>query len=140
MKSTRKYFGDSCYCFFTQIDKMNPCTRAVRAAHSVVQRSQCSVGGDAATRVCRTFSSDLRLHDNHLETHWRGQLLKFSYKTLREKLNIKPTRDRVWNPEYESKGCLELDGQESIPLFVIRTQDTIDIEWEDGTTSKLVLS
>lgn len=126
---------------------MSICLRAgaiARAAGSVAAREVGgeSIIGGGEMKSYRTFSSDLMLREHHLETHWRGQLLKFDYKTLRAKLNLKPTRDQVWDAGYERRGKVAFgeEDEECTPLFVIRTQDTIDIEWDDGTTSKLTLS
>jgi len=120
-----------------------------RTAASIVVRrglAHAAVAGTAEAsppqgRCYRTFSSDLHLRENHLETHWRGQLVKFEYKKLRERLSVKPTRDQVWNSEYQTSGKYEAEPvEECMPIFVIRTKNAIDIEWDDGSQSLLRLT
>lgn len=76
------------------------------------------------------MSSDLKLLDSHLETHWNGKLVKMNYKTLRERLELEPIDD--YFAGYELPKI-----ENPIPLFVIRRLNSLEIEWEDGLVSTL---
>lgn len=84
---------------------------------------------NSASVQCKTMSSDLRLKEAHLETHWNGRLVKFNYATLRKKLTLEPAYSDGFSGKFV----------DPMPSFVIRRRDMLEIEWEDGMIGKLKL-
>lgn len=83
-----------------------------------------------------TLSSDLVWKEEHLETHWRGKLLKFDYSELRDN----PACQEIHYGSYYDEGIMSTPGPDALPELGIRRNDMIDIDWDDGTSSSLCLT
>jgi len=84
-----------------------------------------------------TLSSDVVLKDEHLETYYRGNLLKINYSEVRDN----PACQEVYfldNMFHEEVGAKP--GPEAIPELVMRKNDMLNFDWDDGTMSSVNLS
>lgn len=110
-------------------------------------------------RPVTSFSTSITLDKTHLETYWRGNLVKFDYDLLREnqastdvyiqsQMHIDQTsrvceignNDIDMCNEEENAVCGLKTHSSALPIFAIRRNDTIDIDWDDGTVSTLNLN
>lgn len=85
-----------------------------------------------------TYSSQIFYKESHLLTFYRNQIVKFDYKDLYE--SNKETVNCYNN--LEGDAGINYGGEykysdEIKPSFVIRKNDFMEIEWNDGTDSKL---
>lgn len=90
-------------------------------------------------RNYKTLSSDIFLKDNYLETYWRGKLLRFDYDILRKNdmcIDVFHTA----SGGSEQAQTIPRTRQDAIPILAIRSNDTIDIDWDDDTCSTLNLT
>jgi hypothetical protein len=86
------------------------------------------------SRSFSTLSSDVILKDDHLETYYRGNLLKINYSEVRDN----PACQEVYYQD------TYLDQQQSpdelFPELVIRKNDMLNFDWNDGSWSSVNLT
>lgn len=85
-----------------------------------------------------TYSSDVFSRDSGIETYWRGHLVKFTHKELYEQ-NIETAIvfDQLDCGINDEKNKYTSDIK---PDFIHRQNDVVEIDWNDGTISKLNLN
>ena len=85
-----------------------------------------------------TLSSDVVLKDEHLETYYRGNLLKINYSEVRDNPACQEVYyflDNMFQEDVSAK-----PGPEAIPELVMRKNDMLNFDWDDGTMSSVNLT
>jgi len=86
-------------------------------------------------RTFSTLSSDVVLKDEHLETYYRGNLLKINYSEVRDNPSCQEVyyQDNIFQEE-------DKPGPEAVPELVMRKNDMLNFDWNDGTWSSVNLT
>ena len=82
-----------------------------------------------------TLSSDVILKDEHFETYYRGNLLKINYSEVRDNPACQEVffQDNYFQDE-------NVPSAEAVPELVMRKNDMLNFDWNDGTWSSVNLT